>query len=104
MSYVDTRAGEANLRAVPVGALAILRPLLDQLHIAAIIDRHLPTEAEYSHGTVLEILLAARLHSPTGLVNVAEWAQEHGVEYLWNIPPEKLNDDRLARGLDALFD
>ena len=78
--------------------------MIDKLDIAAIIDRHLPTDAEYSHGTVLAVLLAARLHSPTALVNVADWASEHGVEYLWNIPPDKLNDDRLARALDAFFE
>src|SRR5437764_5530875 len=48
--------------------------------------------------------MAARLHSPTALMNVAQWAQDHGAEYLWNIPPDKLNDDRLARSLDAFFD
>jgi transposase len=91
---------------VNFGSLGILVPLLEKLNVADIIDRHIPTDpqAEYSHGTVLSVLLAARLNNPTALINVAEWAAEHGVEYLCNIPADKLNDDRLGRSLDALFE
>ena len=103
MAFVDPRAATDAVHVINPGSLALLRPLIDKLDIAAIIDRHIPTEAEFSHGTVLAILLAARLHSPTALVNVAEWAGEHGVEYLWDVPADKLNDDRLGRALDAFF-
>jgi transposase len=103
MAFVE-RSLANDLSIVNVGPLALLRPLLEQLNVTACIDRHLPTDAEFSHGSVLAILLAARLHSPTALVNVADWAREHGVEYLWNIPAHKLNDDRLGRALDAFFE
>jgi transposase len=103
MAFVDPAVLD-NLSVVNLGTLALLRPLIEKLDVAAIIDRHIPTDAEYSHGTVLAVLLAARLHSPTALVHVAGWAREHGVEYLWKIPPDKLNDDRLARALDAFFE
>jgi len=67
--------------------------------------RHLPPDPqlEYSHGKVLSLLLAARLCQPTALVNVAAWAEESGAEFLWGIPADKLNDDRLGRALVALF-
>lgn len=104
MAFVDARVVSDDLSVVNLGPLVLLQPLLNKLNIAAIIDRHIPTDAEFSHGTVLTILLAARIHAPTALVNVPQWAMDHGVEYLWNIPPEKLNDDRIARALDALFD
>ena len=52
---------------------------------------------------VLSLLLAARLSSPTALVNVATWAEKSGADILWNIPADKLNDDRLGRALDAFF-
>src|SRR5262249_36562793 len=70
-----------------------------------IIDRHLPADPqlEFSHGQVLRMLLGARLAQPLALVNVANWAQESGAEFLWGIPADKLNDDRLGRALDALF-
>jgi transposase len=104
MVFVDPREAVDDVSVVNLGPLALLRPLIDKLDVAAIIDRHIPTDAEFAHGTVLAVLLAARLHCPTALVNIAQWAKEHGVEYLWNIPADKLNDDRLARALDAFFD
>ncbi len=87
------------------GPLALLCPLLERLDIAAIIDRHLPPDPqlEFSHGQVLSLLLAARLSSPTALVNVATWAEQTGADLFWNIPADKLNDDRWGRALDAFF-
>jgi hypothetical protein len=91
---------------VPLGPLALVRPLLDQLDVAALIDRHLPADPqqEFSHGRVLSLLLAARLCRPTALVNVAAWAEQTGADLLWDVPADKLNDDRLGRALDAFFD
>jgi transposase len=103
MAFVDLSVVQ-DVSVVNLGSLALVRPLLDKFNVAGIIDRHLPCNADISHGAALDILLAARLHSPTALVNVAQWASEHGVEYLWNIPADKLNDDRLARALDAFFE
>lgn len=89
-----------------IGPLAVLAPLLDRLDLARIIDRFLPADPqqEFSHGDVLSLLLAARLAKPTALVNVAQWAEKSGAELLWNIPADKLNDDRLGRALDAFFE
>lgn len=90
---------------IPFGPLALIQPLLDQLDIAAIIDAHLPADPqlEFAHGQILSLLLAARLCQPTALINVAEWAQTTGADLIWNIPADKLNDDRLGRALDAFF-
>ena len=96
---------ETDLTIQDLGTLALTRPLLDRLRLAQIIDRHLPSDPqqEYSYGSVLSVLVAARLDRPVALMNVAEWAQETGVEFLFGIPPDKLNDDRLGRALDAFF-
>jgi transposase len=87
------------------GALAILGPLLKEMQVASIINRHLPADpqAEYDHGRVLSLLIAARLHNPVALVNVGKWAAESGADILWDIPVEKLNDDRLGRSVEAFF-
>jgi hypothetical protein len=87
------------------GPLAVIYPMLERMKVAEIIDRHLPADpqAEYSYGTVLSLLAAARLYSPVALSGVASWAADSGADILWNIPTEKLNDDRLARALDAFF-
>lgn len=88
-----------------LGPLAVVAPLLEQMDVAAIMDRHLPPDPqlEFSHGQVLRMLLGARLSQPLALVNVARWVEESGAQYLWGIPADKLNDDRLGRSLDAFF-
>jgi hypothetical protein len=88
------------------GPLAVLGPLLERMQVASIIDRHLPADpqAEFSHGKVLSLLLAARLFSPVALVNVGRWAVDSGADILWGMPVEKINDDRLGRSIDAFFD
>jgi transposase len=91
---------------VNLGPLALIQPLLDRLDIASIIDRHLPPDPqlEFSHGQVLSLLLAARLCQPTALINLPAWAEKTGADILWNLPADKLNDDRLGRALDAFFE
>ena len=71
----------------------------------SIINRHLPADpqAEFDYGTTLSLLMAARIYSPMALSNVAEWAKDTGADILWGMPPEKINDDRLGRALDAFF-
>jgi transposase len=91
---------------VNAGPLALLVPLLERLQVAPIIDHHLPADPqqEFSHGQVLSLLLAARLSRPTALVNIPDWATQTGADILWDIPADKLNDDRLGRALDAFFE
>ncbi len=87
------------------GSLALIVPLLQHLDIANIIDRHLPPDPQlaFSHGQVLTLLLAARLCQPTALINIPRWAEESAADLLWDIPADRLNDDRLGRALDAFF-
>jgi hypothetical protein len=87
------------------GALAMLWPLLERMQVAKIINAHLPADpqAEFDHGRILSLLIAARLYSPVALVNVGDWAAVSGADILWGIPVEKLNDDRLGRSLAAFF-
>jgi transposase len=94
-----------NVEGRNIGTLAILAPLIERMKVAQIIDQHLPADprAEFDYGSILSVLIAARMFGPLGLVNVAKWAKESGAELLWNIPAEKLNDDRLAKALDAFF-
>lgn len=88
------------------GSLAVVWPLLERMEVAGIINRHLPadSQSEYDHGRVLSLLMAARLFRPVALVNVAKWAGESGADMLWDMPVEKITDDRLGKSLDALFE
>jgi hypothetical protein len=38
------------------------------------------------------------------LINLPAWAERAGADILWNLPADKLNDDRLGRALDAFFE
>jgi transposase len=88
-----------------LGALAIIFPLLKRMKVAEIIDQHIPKDprADFGHGSILSLLIAARLYHPTALSNVAAWARDSGADMLWEIPVEKMNDDRFGRSLDAFF-
>jgi transposase len=96
---------DANVEGRNIGTLAVIAPLLQRMKVAENIDQHLPADpqAEFDYGTILSVLIAARMFDPIGLVNVGKWAKDSGAELLWNIPAEKLNDDRLAKSLDAFF-
>jgi len=96
---------DANVEGRNIGTLAVIAPLLERMNVAGIIDQHLPADpqAEFQYGSILSVLIAARMFSPLGLINVAKWAKDSGAEPLWNIPREKLNDDRLGKALDAFF-
>jgi transposase len=96
---------QSTSEACRFGALAVIVPLIERMNVVNIINQHLPADpqAEFDYGTTLSLLMAARLYSPMALSNVAEWAKESGADILWDMPPEKINDDRLGRALDAFF-
>lgn len=97
---------QSELETRSYGALAVIFPLLERMNVAGTINQHLPADpqAEFDYGTTLSLLIAARLHNPVALSNVADWAKESGADMLWGMPPEKINDDRLGRALDAFFE
>lgn len=87
-----------------VGSLPLIRQVSRKLGIRAVVDRLCPIRevADYTHGEIVEILVANRLTSPQPLYAVNEWAQGCAAGEMWQVDPVKLNDDRLARTLDAI--
>jgi hypothetical protein len=58
-----------------------------------------------THGEVIEALVANRLTAPAPMVRVQDWAAAMAVEEeeeAYGIAPDLLNDDRIARALDAV--
>lgn len=96
---------QSEFETAAFGALAVIEPMIQQIDLADIINRHLPVDgqAEFDHGSILSLLVAARLYSPVALSNVSQWAEQTGASVLFGIPAEKLNDDRLGRSLDAFY-
>ena len=88
-----------------LGALPVLAEYCHRLDLAGIIDRACPIRTDVAiltHGQVIEALVANRLSAPTPLLHVTDWARAWAVEETFDIPPDALNDDRIARALDAI--
>lgn len=88
-----------------LGKLAVIAPMLERIKLKEIINQHIPIDdqAEFDHGSILSLMLAARLYSPVAMSNIPAWAEESGADIYFGIPVEKLNDDRIGRSLDAFF-
>lgn len=87
-----------------LGALPVVAEYCRRLDLVGIIDRAAPVRdvAIVSHGQVIEALIANRLSAPTPMVRVGDWAQQWAVEQALGVPATALNDDRIARALDAI--
>ena len=87
-----------------LGALPASAEFLRRLDVAGIIDELCPVRnvAHLTHGQVIEVLVANRLSSPTSMVRVENWARRWAVPEVFGVDPELLNDDRIARALDAI--
>ena len=87
-----------------LGALPVAAEFLGRLDVAGIVDGLCPSaaSAHLTHGQVIEALVANRLTSPMPLLRVGDWARLWAVEEVFGIEAALLNDDRLARALDAI--
>ena len=92
-----------------VAALPILDRLLTRLRLEVFLRDHLPREdsrCRVPTATALLILLKNLLISREPLYGIGEWAARYAPERLGLIPTQlpSLNDDRVGRCLDRLFD
>jgi len=85
-----------------LGALPVLYTLLNDLQVAAVINRYVPTRSRLSHGTVVSVLLLNRLHAPRALFRVADWMGQTVLVKIMGVDAARFNKDRLARTLSAL--
>jgi hypothetical protein len=87
-----------------LGALPVVAEYSRRLDLVGIIDRAAPVRdvAILTHGQVIEALIANRLSAPAPMWRVADWAREWAVEQALGVSGAALNDDRIARALDAI--
>lgn len=91
-----------------VGALPILNQLLERLRLRQFLTRHLPPadgRTKLDTPRVVLLLLKNVLVSREPMYGVAEWARNFAPD-LFDLPSAKLehlNDDRVGRCLDAVF-
>jgi len=88
-----------------VGGIALIKPVLDALGLKEAVDRYCPMERGrgITHGQAVEVMIMNRLTSPTPLCHVEEWAKLYALEEACGVEADQVNDDRLARALDAVF-
>lgn len=88
-----------------IGGIALIKPVLDALGVRETVDRYCPMNRNrgITHGQAVEVMVMNRLTSPTPLWHVEEWAKLYALEETCGIESDQVNDDRLARALDAVF-
>jgi len=103
---VFTKHGRAAMHIHRIGALSILRHFLDRMTFSRIVGSHLGTLRGHvlDHAQTLSLLIANYLLSPSPLYRMAEWAAPYSSSALGLSHEGKaaINDDRVARSLDAL--
>jgi len=103
------RAAGETLRSWSVGALPIINRILGRLRLEEFLRDALPAEdrrVKVPAASVLLVLLRNLLLSREPLYGLGEWAARHAADLL-GLTPEQvvaLNDDRVGRCLDRLFD
>jgi transposase len=104
--HIVTKQGRATLRVHRVGALPILRHFLERMTFSRILGSCLGTLRGHilDHAQTLSLLIQNYLLSPSPLYRIAEWAAPFSSSALGLSAEEKaaINDDRVARSLDAL--
>jgi transposase len=102
------RAGGRTLRTCTIGALPIVNQLLDRMQLERFLKQHLPGDGRrmaIATSRCLLVLLRNILLSREPIYGLGEWAQRFVPELLGlkRSDLEHLNDDRVGRSLDRLF-
>jgi hypothetical protein len=87
-----------------LGSLPLVADFARRLGIQATIDQICPSRdnAHLTHGQVALAIIANRLTQPQAMYQLLTWARQWGVREVFGVDPDRLNDDRLGRCLDAL--
>ena len=103
------RCGDWILRSWTVGPLPIVNRLLERMRLEEILQQHLPPDdPRVEVPTVRCLLLLVRnvLLSREPIYGLGEWAERYAPDLLGLTQRQlgQLNDDRVGRSLDRLFD
>jgi len=100
--------GDVEFETRTVGPLVLTTPFLQSLGISEIVDRLCPVaeQADMGYGVVAELVVQGRLTEPQALYDMVDWAERYDIAALYDDLAEasQLNDDRLGRMLDAIYD
>jgi len=99
---------EVELETRAIGPLVLTTPFLRRVGLRELINQVCPLaeQADMDHGVVAELVVQCRLTEPRALYDMPGWAVTYDIAALY---PEledaqQLNDDRVGRMLDAIYD
>ena len=97
--------GQAIVAICPrqIGALPLVYPILDSLHVCQTTNALVPSQADVDLGRVVLLLVLNRLLSPQPLYHVQDWMAETVLPEVLDVPAEQIYDNRLGRALDQLY-
>ncbi|MFV1963654.1 MAG: DUF4277 domain-containing protein, partial [Acidimicrobiia bacterium] len=103
------RTGNQTLRSWTVGGLPLVNRLLDRMNLEEFLEKHLPPDdprQKIPTARCLLLLLKNILLSREPIYGIGEWAESYAPDLLDLNRSElkQLNDDRVGRCLDRLFD
>lgn len=99
---------EFELETRTIGALILTTPVLQKLGLREIVDSHceIAEQGDLDHGLVAELVTQCRLSDPRALYDIVDWGDKYDIAALYpDIEHElQLNDDRIGRMLDKIYD
>ena len=105
---MNERVKEVEFETRTVGPMVLTTPVLRNLGLAEIGDRVCPVgeQADMGHGVVAEMVTQCRLTNPRAMYDMVDWAEQYDMTALYEKLEleQQLNDDRVGRMLDAIYD
>lgn len=99
---------EVEFETRTIGPLVLTAPVLQSLGFRGIVNCYCPIaeQADLDHGLVAELVTQSRLSDPRALYDLVDWAARYAIPELYPEVgrAEQLNDDRVGRTLDAIYD
>lgn len=107
MYYGDVPEGRLELRTERIESIPVINHFIERLGLDSILSAHIPEgRSRISHSTTLAILLRNLTMQRIPVYGIQEWTSlfRHDLLGIESGMVECLNDDRVGRALDALFD
>lgn len=103
---------DLTMESLEVGPIPVLRQFFDRLQLDALLAQHVPEKPlgrrpKISNAHALSMMVANVLTSREPLYGVPAWIERHVPEHLGfgeSRPPKLMNDDRIGRALDRLYE
>lgn len=91
-----------------IGSLPIVNHFLNRLNLSDSLDKFVPSRPNmaFKHSEAITLFIRNILIERQPLYNLAHWAKQYEADWigLKDINPKILNDDRIGRSLNALFE